>query len=472
MNKIFLFEFCIQCIKISLCLFILNKIGVLYGIFSIYLTLVTYHYFMWKLLGLTYLSFDKSLIGFSSRDQYSINLCVCFDDSQNFNQNLFKDRIINQLINKIPKLHSKIVYKFLNFYWQVVHPSEAYKKIKFIDLKDKLDLEKFLKSSVNVRLETFNKIPYEIYIIKYTSTKGGALYLKFDHIMSDGLGFLSLLCLLADDFNLDVFPKILHIKHSYNFLVELKDTLLFPLGILFAVYTIISTSNDKTDYKIMYHPKHFGETKYAISNWFDVSQMKKLRQKYKVSFNDCAVGVFLKSQKILLPKTTALNIVIPCGYTKLPTKPEEIELKLLAQGFMMKLPLISDFSLLNKVHKIISFNIFHTTITSIPLFLFRLFSEFLPVTIVNQIGNYIIFKTDLLISNVPGPDREVSVCGYRMTDFYPIVSAGRMKAFVTVASYNKKFRYIISFDKSVSYDPKETVGTIENIMNDISNNIF
>ena len=98
-------------------------------------------------------------------------------------------------------------------------------------------------------------------------------------------------------------------------------------------------------------------------------------------------------------------------------------------------------------------------------------SEFLPAKILNIIGNNIIFKADMLISNVPGPESKLKICGCEMTDFYPIVSPGRMKAFITISSFNKRFRYVVSFDKSVKYSLDDLMGEINKIMNNVNDDI-
>ena len=48
-----------------------------------------------------YLSFDKSLIGYCSRDQYNINLVMFFNG--NFQSDLIKKAIEERLIYQIPK---------------------------------------------------------------------------------------------------------------------------------------------------------------------------------------------------------------------------------------------------------------------------------------------------------------------------------------------------------------------------------
>ena len=78
-------------IKIFLVYKILSYFGIILGIPLTYIIFTTYHFLMKKLLNLEYLSFDKSLIGYCSRDQYNINLIMVFKG--NFNPDEFKKQL-------------------------------------------------------------------------------------------------------------------------------------------------------------------------------------------------------------------------------------------------------------------------------------------------------------------------------------------------------------------------------------------
>ena len=279
---------------------------------------------------------------------------------------------------------------------------------------------------------------------------------------------LSLCFCLCDDYSPEIYPKILRVKYTYSFIREILDTILFPLFSLYALFIVLTSSNERTEYKPMYNYHHYGISRFQMSKWYPLNSMKKLRTKYSVSFNTCVVGILLKAHKELLENIHFLNVIIPCGHTTLPLTVKDVKLKNLAQGFMMCLPCIDNFNELTKLHKIINTHIFNTTITSIPIFAFRMMSEFLPAKILNFIGNNIIFKSDILISNIPGPESKLKVCGCEMIDCYPVVSPGRMKAFFTISSFNGYFRYIAAFDKSVKYNLKDFMVIINKIMNEVN----
>ena len=470
--KIFIIECLANITKIYFFFKIFSYIGIIYGIPFLYIIFSLYRLFMKKVFGLEYLSFDKSLIGYCSRDQYNINLVMFFNG--NFQSDLIKKAIEERLIYQIPKLHSRVIYTFFNYYWKEFPKNEAKKQIYFVQLNSKEDVEKYIEKHLNYRINTLKSFPFEIRIIEFKEKKDatGAIHFKFDHILSDGLGLLSLCFCLCDNYSPEIYPKILKVKYSYSFFREMIDLFLFPILSFYALYIVITSSNEKTEYKPMYNYHHYGIARYKMSKWYSLDLMRKLRNKYKVSFNTCVVGILLKSQKDLLQNVNSLNIIIPCGHTTLPSSVKDVKLKNLAQGFMMCLPCINDFKALPNIQKIINSHIFNTSITSIPILTLKILSKFLPAKILNIIGNNIIFKADMLISNVPGPESKLKICGCEMTDFYPIVSPGRMKAFITISSFNKRFRYVVSFDKSVKYSLDDLMGEINKIMNNVNDDIF
>ena len=120
MHKVFFIEILSQTLKLYLIYLFLSKIGIIIGSFLLYFLLISYRYLIKKIFHLQYVSFDKSLMGFSSRDQYTINLLSLFDRTDSspstFEPSVFKKTIITRVISQIPKMRSKIVYKLLNFY--------------------------------------------------------------------------------------------------------------------------------------------------------------------------------------------------------------------------------------------------------------------------------------------------------------------------------------------------------------------
>jgi hypothetical protein len=59
------------------------------------------------------------------------------------------------------------------------------------------------------------------------------------------------------------------------------DLFLFPILSFYALYIVITSSNEKTEYKPMYNYHHYGIARYKMSKWYSLDLMRKLRSKYK-----------------------------------------------------------------------------------------------------------------------------------------------------------------------------------------------
>ena len=71
-------------------------------------------------------------------------------------------------------------------------------------------------------------------------------------------------------------------------------------------------------------------------------------------------------------------------------------------------------------------------------------------------------NVDLIISNIPGPKRELSYNGSVVSEIYTVVSPGKGVSFITVMSYNDKFIVSMSIDTKLSIDSKDIINQIDN----------
>ena len=123
---------------------------------------------------------------------------------EDFKPDEWRNLIMKKGIDAFPKLR-KVLVKILGYYyWKDVKASLAYKNLKIMDdiklnsLKDICDYS--IKEHAIYYKE--NEIPYEFHFIRY-GDKGGIIFVKFDHALSDGIGFLGFLMALSDNYSAD-----------------------------------------------------------------------------------------------------------------------------------------------------------------------------------------------------------------------------------------------------------------------------
>jgi NRPS condensation-like uncharacterized protein len=189
-------------LKFGLFIFSMVYIGFVKTILLFALHIYLRFYFMKSVFGLQELnSFSRTL--YSQKLHQRTNL-LAVSLIENFNPDKIKNIIINRGIQKIPKLRAKLVKKFFGLYWKEVPLSEAYERVKIIE-KPFADEQEFMeyanKQSGNPI--DLNELLYSIEIASYmdktSSTSKGGIIIRIDHILSDGLGMVALICALADN---------------------------------------------------------------------------------------------------------------------------------------------------------------------------------------------------------------------------------------------------------------------------------
>ena len=79
-----------------------------------------------------------------------------------------------------------------------------------------------------------------------------------------------------------------------------------------------------------------------------------------------------------------------------------------------------------------------------------------------NIFSYFYFRNvDLIVSNIPGPTREIKYSGSQIESLYPVITPGKGVPFFCVTSYNNKFVVTISISKKLSLDSKKIINQID-----------
>ena len=80
---VIIFEIIVNIIKLFCIIKIIFNYGLFFGSSIIFFILTFYYFIIEYLFNIEYLSFDKTLLGFSNRDQYTINLVLCLNGDFN-----------------------------------------------------------------------------------------------------------------------------------------------------------------------------------------------------------------------------------------------------------------------------------------------------------------------------------------------------------------------------------------------------
>jgi hypothetical protein len=445
--------------------------GILLGLFLSFCLFFLYRFIIEKIYDITFSSIDQSLIGFTEDEKYNILVVLVIDD---FNPEKLKELIIERGFKTLKKLRSKLIYKFYNYWWKEVSVEEASKRIIIskTTIREE-ELNKYAEIEINKHLDIFNEIPCEFHLYKFENSSKGVLFVKMDHVISDGLGIFSFISCLADNYSPQLFPEFMRQKH-YKFYQRITDIIQFPYYGIVNVLRVATAPEWPTLFRKP-NVKATGTSKCSYSINYDMKDIEKKRKNMNMTFNNFIVSLVSYSINKLYKKMGIedecpkwLNFVIPSGRTGIPKSIKDIELYNQSQGFLIQLPIIKDFDKESAfLSKTLTSNLRKQGLAAASQLTVRLLLEYLPLKLHNIFNLMAMKKIDMIVSNVPGPSTHLFYGGSKVLEIIPILNSGRLKTFVPVFCYCKKFRLVVAYDTSLKREPTELVQCIQDSMEEI-----
>lgn len=444
-------------IRLVIYYFLVSSFGFGLGTAVTFLSFLAWRRLAGIIFDIEYLGyFDKFFINIDNRDSFNLGGILKLKNFKSIN---VKNAIIEKLLKRIPKLSASVRTVLSEYCWNTPQIAKLssddraqiyLKRIKEVSMKES-ELDKYIEREANKPLEVFDS-PIEFHIVSYTDNlNDGVLYSKVDHCFSDGLGNVSLLGFLDDDFSLDKYPSILRRKVPFlqNLLCTTKD---FVLGLLIGIIEITYTSAvSKSHY--FTEPITTKKGKLAKIGNVSLDSIKKVSKKLKLSINEIYIGAIFSSLKELDPSKEKITIMIPMGFTTIPESIDKIQLYNSASGFIGVVRLIKDIvkdadiiksdirSMVTKLYKTRAFQLNATFFFG--LLNTRFIKSFLkPVDL------------DCLITNVPGQEREIIIGGCRVVENYGAVVPSTNKCFINIGSYNGNVTVGIGIDENQKISAK------------------
>lgn len=452
--------------KILIFISIIYYFGFFYGI-SISLALHKFHMFlMQKIFNMIPLApGDLNFVWMDDKDRYNLVVFMVFDN-ENFDAEMIKNLLIDRGIKKFQKLRSRLRFKFFEFYWEEVSEKEATKTIQIIRNNDKYlfdsneDITKFSYTEIAKRIDILDEFPFKFLIVHNDKAKiRNTLLIKFDHSFSDGLGLIGLICGLADNYSLDLFPGNMNKKNSI--LGFIFTILLFPYLAIYSMYrNIYSISTKESPFKISYDKKK-GQPRIQMTGLLNFEKISKICKKLKITFNDMIMSIISSASKKFmekkgLKKPKHLSCMVPITSRKPPKTIEEIMITNDSTAIGCKIDLIE-----NPLENcLIIREEFSKHVRNPYLFLFTKilidsFFKFLPCYVMKEIILANSRGIDFTISNVPGPKSALYYSGCKVRELICFTSTGFLSSFLAVFSYNGTYRFVICFDEALDLDIEE-----------------
>ena len=301
-----------------------------------------------------------------------------------------------------------------------------------------------------------------------------------NHVVTDGLGAIQLICGLADNYNKKLFPAVMTkpLELKYKILIELL-TPFYALVILYRILIVLKPVNTifKTEKPIS------GSTLVALSDKIDFKHYNHINKYLKISFNDLiasAVASAFKNFSRIVSDSNNIQtkkippymlMVTPVGLTTLPKNLDNFDLCNNTTGLGNKIKLVDDekeeIEIVSHDFGKVTRNVYLAKATKK---LTDVMFNYLPYYIARLVIKNFCNNCDITISNVPGPRENLVYCGSKVLDIIPITTTGFSHVFTGILSYSGHFRIIVCFDKSLQLDPNQFLKCIDHELKKFSEN--
>lgn len=420
--------------------------------FSCYRILI---YKFFKLIAMT--PMDICFLSKKNYERYNIIGVIKF---KNYEPMKIKEVLIEKAIKRIKRLRMKIEYTLFNYYWKEVSENEAIRTIT-INEEEIKDLEMYIENEISQYIDIRKRLPYELKLMKYKDEC--VLLFKFDHILSDGLSIVSLICSLDDNYNKEIYPTIMQMNKKYEMskLNILIHSFMFIFYSFYSMYIMFFQSSGKTPFKSSKFTT--GKINMSIGKSHLISSFNKIRKEKGLTFNEAITSIISNVCYDISSNIKELKCMIPVSRRGIPSELSKIHLVNEANIIYLNLPLIKDLSKnnLSLIQNRLK-NTFNNSFLNYSYLMWpKILCNFISFRLINYFSMIYFSNVDLIISNIPGPKRELSYNGNTVKEIYTVVSPGKGVPFITVMSYNDKFIVSLSIDTKLSIDSKDIINKID-----------
>ena len=453
-------------IKIIYFIFLLHHFNIIITPIIFFATIYLYHKIIYYIFGLKALSgFDKVFLTTSPVGRYQITSLSRYN--KNFDVNKFRQFLKDRIVKLFPRYHSRLVKKYMEYYWYE-DPDLEKACDRIIKLSPRLknfdEALELISREINNHIDIFNDYPYELNMVPFGKDEGICLF-KYDHLLVDGLGIIASLCLAADNFSENTYPKIIKMMKGPNFLQTLYLYLVAPFYGLLTLFQFITYGERKCPFKANKKPLS-DDTIFVLSKNYFLKDFEKYRKENKVSFNDIMLCSFSVAMKNVLKKYDEykdyknLIIDLPVGRKKPEDKIELININNEASGIIVDLPLVDSVEDIDIIKKSIRKNFRPEKIFAVGMtadILGNIFSWH----IISYFAKLFTKRFDYMFTNVPGPAEKLYYYGIEVSDMYSFPTAGGGLPYVIILSYNNQFKIALNANKNADCDIKELLSEYE-----------
>jgi len=372
--------------------------------------------------------------------------------------------IIENGIKKFDMLRKNIIQKFGNYYWSNVELEEAIKSVKILPDMQINSIQELSEYSIEEQNKPIplEKVQYEFQIFRYANN-GMVFYVKFDHSLSDGIGFMGFLMALADNYDVKMFPTLRKTTFFENLLLQVCS----PFYMVKYMLDLSRLPYELTLFKGSGGPK--GKKMIKVGKNYNFTQITKISKSLGISFNEFVTALLSKVSnsyinKIAQSKEIVKSIVIisPFSTRQPPKTLNEAVLNNQIMSLPYSIPLITDVKKeYAKVKTVLDKYLRNPFLAYGAHLLLNLLSGLIPDSYTNAANMNYAKPIDLIVSNVPGPKSQLIYSGTKVTSLMPTPNQLFFNNFLAIITYNDEFCFTFSTDSNKNVNANDFVELLE-----------
>jgi hypothetical protein len=454
--------------------YIIYLFSLIKGLIIIWLFYTIYDYLMLKIFKLERISTGDITFMWNTPEQtYNLLVGLSLDK---LDKEAIKNLVIEKGIKKFRKLRSRLVTKYLEWWWEEVPLEECLERVVFYDkskmptpIKTKEDLISWAQTELKTKFDLKNELPYKIII---TTNEDNApeyqniLIFKADHCMADGISIMNLICGMADNYKPELFPGTM--SKSFNIFYKLLANILFPYYIVFITITAIKQQPVKSIFKCDHNVS--GLANISLSKKYELAKYTKINKKLGMTFNDLMTSVISSASKKYMKehlKEVPPHILVcfPINMKPLPKSLDDVNITNNSAGTGVTVKLIDDVITEGKIiSQHLSKTLRNVYFAQASKWVVDRMWNHMPFYLTRHIVLDVYRSYDITVSNVPGPRENLIYGGSKVLDLIPLLTTGFVHAVLGVVSYSDTFKFVLSYDTTLPQDPCKFIDYLDREM--------
>ena len=228
---------------------------------------------------------------------------------------------------------------------------------------------------------------------------------------------LGLFIAMADNYSLDLYPKLSNMSIFYKILAYLLSPYYVVKNLIVNLQLKYRTSSFRLDPDL----KRTGVKKAVISNEFSFTLLNKIAKTYNLTFNDLLTSIISKVSKKVLQsynsdrdRISKITVGTTMSMRTMPQTLKEHQIINDSQGQIFDLPLIDDpIKQGKKIKKLMIEKLKNPFIAIAGKLLENFVAYIMPYSIMASTIVDTSQGIDIYVSNVPGPNKELYYSGIR-----------------------------------------------------------